>query len=96
MSTTERIAALSQRVLAACDAEDWNAAAEALGDHDRWIRAEAKAGRLNDADELATILAAQVQLGEELQRRLGECSDVLGDISKAGRGARAYRAESER
>jgi hypothetical protein len=85
---------LTSRVLACCDAEDWAAAAEALSEHEQWIRTEVAAGRLRNEAELVQILAEQQQLGDELQRRLAETADQLGAIGQAGRGARAYRAES--
>jgi hypothetical protein len=85
---------LAQTVLAACDAEDWAAAAQALGQHDQWLRAGIAAGRLGNEGELAGLLAAQQQLGEELQRRLAACAAQIGEFNEAGRGLRAYREDS--
>jgi hypothetical protein len=84
---------LRQAVLAACDADDWTAAAQALADHDGWLRAGIASGLLSNEGELAGLLAAQQQLGEELQRRLAECADQIGALNNAGRGIRAYRGE---
>jgi hypothetical protein len=94
MSQTAPRPALADAVLAACDAEDWTAAAQALSEHGDWLRSEIAAGRLRNEGELAGLLASQQALGEELARRRDACASEIGQLTQAGRGARAYRDDS--
>lgn len=87
---------LTQRVLAACDAEDWAAASELLSAHEAWVHAEVAEGRLRNEGELLRMLDEQQKLAEVLRHRLSKTADELGAIGQASRGARAYRTQGGR
>lgn len=79
-----------EAILAACDADDWDAAAEQLRDYDAWLRREAAAGRLGGRAEVEAALVHHDGLVRALRERRADCIEQLGAMSRGTRGVQAY------